>query len=128
MTSGPIPSPGTAAILCLRMRFLSCLGSERAQDALGHAFEVGRAGDVARPCRWACQRPIHRLPHRGGRLDGREYTMRSEEHTSELQSLMRISYAVFCLKKKINQSTRTHNKTLHTQLLENPPERLAADL
>src|SRR3546814_10832161 len=32
------------------------------------------------------------------------YTKRSEEHTSELQSLMRISYAVFCLKqKKINQ-------------------------
>src|SRR3546814_8983730 len=29
-------------------------------------------------------------------------TARSEEHTSELQSLMRISYAVFCLKKKIN--------------------------
>src|SRR3546814_5238261 len=29
---------------------------------------------------------------------------RSEEHTSELQSLMRISYAVFCLKKKINKS------------------------
>src|SRR3546814_4897205 len=35
---------------------------------------------------------------------------RSEEHTSELQSLMRISYAVFCLKKK-----KTHNSTLkHT--------------
>src|SRR3546814_6366205 len=33
-------------------------------------------------------------------------TERSEEHTSELQSLMRISYAVFCLKKKI---TNTHN-------------------
>src|SRR3546814_5689276 len=32
---------------------------------------------------------------------------RSEEHTSELQSLMRISYAVFCLKKKTTQST--HN-------------------
>src|SRR3546814_4588149 len=30
----------------------------------------------------------------------RPYTTRSEEHTSELQSLMRISYAVFCLKKK----------------------------
>src|SRR3546814_4411627 len=29
--------------------------------------------------------------------------VRSEEHTSELQSLMRISYAVFCLKKKINR-------------------------
>src|SRR3546814_9403431 len=33
---------------------------------------------------------------------------RSEEHTSELQSLMRISYAVFCLKKKKTQNTRTH--------------------
>src|SRR3546814_8952543 len=31
---------------------------------------------------------------------------RSEEHTSELQSLMRISYAVFCLKKKNRQQTR----------------------
>src|SRR3546814_9017099 len=36
-------------------------------------------------------------------MDGRKsyrFTLRSEEHTSELQSLMRISYAVFCLKKK----------------------------
>src|SRR3546814_12180112 len=36
---------------------------------------------------------------------------RSEEHTSELQSLMRISYAVFCLKKKnkINNNDKSHN-------------------
>src|SRR3546814_2604017 len=34
---------------------------------------------------------------------------RSEEHTSELQSLMRISYAVFCLKKKNHKQTQTHN-------------------
>src|SRR3546814_6627099 len=34
------------------------------------------------------------------RRGGRRSTHRSEEHTSELQSLMRISYAVFCLKKK----------------------------
>src|SRR3546814_5712022 len=34
---------------------------------------------------------------------------RSEEHTSELQSLMRISYAVFCLKKKKNIQHKTHN-------------------
>src|SRR3546814_7786257 len=33
-------------------------------------------------------------------------TLRSEEHTSELQSLMRISYAVFCLKKKNNNRRR----------------------
>src|SRR3546814_1576316 len=38
-------------------------------------------------------------------------TVRSEEHTSELQSLMRISYAVFCLKKKKNkQSNMTQTK------------------
>src|SRR3546814_9596786 len=37
---------------------------------------------------------------------------RSEEHTSELQSLMRISYAVFCLKKKKKQNSR-HITSLH---------------
>src|SRR3546814_4907491 len=37
--------------------------------------------------------------------------VRSEEHTSELQSLMRISYAVFCLKKKTQISTRNNNST-----------------
>src|SRR3546814_5220106 len=35
---------------------------------------------------------------------------RSEEHTSELQSLMRISYAVFCLKKKKYKNTKAKNK------------------
>src|SRR3546814_3623979 len=34
---------------------------------------------------------------------------RSEEHTSELQSLMRISYAVFCLKKKTNTNNNKHH-------------------
>src|SRR3546814_4513201 len=39
---------------------------------------------------------------------------RSEEHTSELQSLMRISYAVFCLKKKKNTGQiHTHNKEIN---------------
>src|SRR3546814_9061076 len=36
---------------------------------------------------------------------------RSEEHTSELQSLMRISYAVFCLKKKTKKKTRHNTET-----------------
>src|SRR3546814_7876166 len=45
------------------------------------------------------------------------YTTRSEEHTSELQSLMRISYAVFCLKKKkINKyNDKTTNTTIYKQ-------------
>src|SRR3546814_10691227 len=40
---------------------------------------------------------------------GRRDAFRSEEHTSELQSLMRISYAVFCLKKKTTVKTQTNN-------------------
>src|SRR3546814_9250771 len=48
-------------------------------------------------------------PHR--RRFGRASLLRSEEHTSELQSLMRISYAVFCLKKKKN----IKKNTTHTQ-------------
>src|SRR3546814_8874070 len=45
-------------------------------------------------------------------------TCRSEEHTSELQSLMRISYAVFCLKTKKNSQTyeNTLNKTTITHI------------
>src|SRR3546814_3061333 len=39
---------------------------------------------------------------------------RSEEHTSELQSLMRISYAVFCLKKKSMTNTPLLNERTHT--------------
>src|SRR3546814_10857698 len=46
-----------------------------------------------RPCRW------------------QSAVQRSEEHTSELQSLMRISYAVFCLKKKNNKNNNTCTKS-----------------
>src|SRR3546814_4271168 len=46
---------------------------------------------------------------RRARRDRARRRLRSEEHTSELQSLMRISYAVFCLKKKNEQKdTNTH--------------------
>src|SRR3546814_6627495 len=47
--------------------------------------------------------------------------LRSEEHTSELQSLMRISYAVFCLKKKMihNEIVKTHIAAHTTCLAQN---------
>src|SRR3546814_5797118 len=48
-----------------------------------------------------CGVGLARLQIEGGQLAGDAALMRSEEHTSELQSLMRISYAVFCLKKKL---------------------------
>src|SRR3546814_6359170 len=54
-----------------------------------HQRGVGQAG-----CRIVLGEPGNRAGLGHGRLE------RSEEHTSELQSLMRISYAVFCLKKK----------------------------
>src|SRR3546814_1396681 len=44
---------------------------------------------------------------------GGKLAFRSEEHTSELQSLMRISYAVFCLKKKNNHIIHTQSTGLH---------------
>src|SRR3546814_1903538 len=64
-------------------------------------------------CRPTGQR--HRRPHR----EPQQFSdLRSEEHTSELQSLMRISYAVFCLKKKttsvpyaLTTPTLGHNPT-----------------
>src|SRR3546814_6319258 len=40
-------------------------------------------------------------------------SFRSEEHTSELQSLMRLSYAVFCLKKKTKKTNTQHQITVH---------------
>src|SRR3546814_6529483 len=58
-----------------------------------------------------------------GRVAARPYTpedLRSEEHTSELQSLMRTSYAVFCLKKKKKLKTNRyeHTNTMSTDLLK----------
>src|SRR3546814_3566512 len=52
--------------------------------------------------RQVAQRQLFAHEHRDGEIAG---GLRSEEHTSELQSLMRISYAVFCLNKK-----NKHNK------------------
>src|SRR3546814_10731368 len=46
---------------------------------------------------------------------GQKYKPRSEEHTSELQSLMRISYAVFCLKKKKEYMRTTNYSTRHNK-------------
>src|SRR3546814_4302190 len=94
---------------------------------------------VARSCRDAPGRSLHQVPSapssgrrgysnslralRDKKSLGRQ-RVRSEEHTSELQSLMRISYAVFCLKKKkkllpntkrINITTSPIQYTVHQE-------------
>src|SRR3546814_9995379 len=61
----------------------------------GHLFKTYFPGNPLQP------HGIKQLLHLGG---NRSEPVRSEEHTSELQSLMRISYAVFCLKKKTNRN------------------------
>src|SRR3546814_8898362 len=63
---------------------------------------VPRTGDVGDPRIAEMRRPAVLL------RVARPALHRSEEHTSELQSLMRISYAVFCLKKK-NKQTKTRS-------------------
>src|SRR3546814_13634518 len=65
-------------------------------------FEVGQVGDVEGVTKGkGSQGTIKRWNFKmGDATHGNSLSHRSEEHTSELQSLMRISYAVFCLKKK----------------------------
>src|SRR3546814_7626003 len=63
------------------------------------ARRAGLSGQARRPDHRASRRAQEPADH------ARAQRGRSEEHTSELQSLMRISYAVFCLKKKINLNT-----------------------
>src|SRR3546814_4903132 len=59
-------------------------------------------------------RPIAQALHQVGPDQTETEVERSEEHTSELQSLMRISYAVFCLNKKKNTNTTQKNPSTNT--------------
>src|SRR3546814_3696474 len=64
---------------------------------------------------WRMRGPISR-PGSSATMTRRPSTAsRSEEHTSELQSLMRISYAVFCLKKKNKQTMQNHKEERRKQ-------------
>src|SRR3546814_10246692 len=96
-----------------------CAGRSSARKA-SWCRDDGRSGDMSRVVVVGSFNVDHvwttaTLPRPGETLGGRYATgpggkgfnqaVRSEEHTSELQSLMRISYAVFCLKKKKNNKT-----------------------
>src|SRR3546814_3016541 len=78
------------------------------QTSPGVAIEMLTSGTTGTPKRVPLSRESFDASFRGFT----RYERRSEEHTSELQSLMRISYAVFCLKKKTTLKKCTSiNKT-----------------
>src|SRR3546814_8222611 len=78
----------------------------RGDAAIGLEMEIMPRADVARPAEPDAVAFQERRGERDGKPTLRSGLFRSEEHTSELQSLMRISYAVFCLKKKNTRITK----------------------
>src|SRR3546814_10605134 len=107
--SSDLPPPGRAG-KALRLAWRGRGRADRHPDA-GQGPRPAepdagvRGGDRRRPV-------LGRLPRRGEARAVADPGVRSEEHTSELQSLMRISYAVFCLKKKNSISTTQGRQTL----------------
>src|SRR3546814_9918908 len=91
------------------------------QDITNTAFAVLFCDKIpdrlARQCRFPSAQPgdLFRLACFHDLTD--EIIHRSEEHTSELQSLMRISYAVFCLKKKKRKTNHIIKKLYRTKLI-----------
>src|SRR3546814_6605107 len=81
-------------------------------DQCNQADSLRRARPI-QPRKFAAEPDVgaHRALRRLDRPLAAQTHRRSEEHTSELQSLMRISYAVFCLKKK-NKHTQTQSAIL----------------
>src|SRR3546814_1817313 len=86
----------------------------------GIAVEVVHGAQIGR----ACQNIVARVVGIGAETVRTPHVLlgagRSEEHTSELQSLMRISYAVFCLKKKKHLQhthTQSHLLSIHPRIM-----------
>src|SRR3546814_9791021 len=105
-------SSGASSVVCCSissaqrsMTFLRPAGARRDQrpssKAARAAFTARSTSSLSPAATW-----VSTLPSIGETQSKVLPEARSEEHTSELQSLMRISYAVFCLKKKKNKKTR----------------------
>src|SRR3546814_4130341 len=87
------------------LEYPSTMPSKRAADrsSLGtHDIARAPAQPALSSCGFTPVRPAHPVRAKDDGDGQVSWLARSEEHTSELQSLMRISYAVFCLKKKKN--------------------------
>src|SRR3546814_10525210 len=89
-------------------------------QVIEHRDWRGGASHQRLPQRHAHGRTVMLAPAQKGRACSSvllgQFHIRSEEHTSELQSLMRISYAVFCLKKKKKIKNQTANNHLTSKM------------
>src|SRR3546814_4203146 len=115
---------------CVFLFFFLRLGDHRELHGLTPSFPTRRSSGLrrfaSRPAIIDNCRRRDREPWAGGGdgvriFHAQRQPLRPEEHTSELQSLMRISYAVFCLKKKKNLQISTNHpfqttSIIHTQI------------
>src|SRR3546814_8318865 len=94
--------------------------SARLVEMLARDHRIVPVEDLASALR-CCSRRRLMAPIREAIAEATRRECRSEEHTSELQSLMRISYAVFCLKKKTTTKLKKHNApiTIHLDSTQN---------
>src|SRR3546814_1171294 len=101
----------TGVQTCALPIYVRAVGDEVTDFAVGETVGVGCMVDSCQACP-SCEEGLEQYCTGSGFVgtynaptpDAPGHTLgRSEEHTSELQSLMRISYAVFCLKKKNNK-------------------------
>src|SRR3546814_8457247 len=86
--------------------------SGRNEDRRGIRSTLGRPSQYSANCR--DRSSVSAMPRKASATLRTIAPARSEEHTSELQSLMRISYAVFCLKKKNNLHPHTCAPLIHS--------------
>src|SRR3546814_2635986 len=105
-------SPSALKILPIRA---SVRTREQRADQQYHDADANRSIGKIEDQKWApfADMQVQEIDHEAKADAIEDIAKRSEEHTSELQSLMRISYAVFCLKKKTNKNKRTKKVTQH---------------
>src|SRR3546814_5946374 len=118
MIRRPPRSTRTDTLFPYMTLFRSCRhpGSDHRRDAGGAKFRAAGADDRSRPGRVDGKEKARGLFLMDTRSDG-DIAARSEEHTSELQSLMRNSYAVFCLKKKQQNNTEKQKQKYNDRLI-----------
>src|SRR3546814_3086914 len=108
-----MPQKSDKILLLIRTRLIHGVSGARAIGPMA-SVSVSATGDLAAGSRCTSTDLLYGLPGNNGAMTRCSFIgtqivwpsdrFRSEEHTSELQSLMRISYAVFCLKKKTNMN------------------------